>query len=259
MRFVTLTSDWNNDDFYIAAVKGALYTNCKDVNVVDITHKIDTFRYTQAAFILRNTFLNFPTNTIHIVAINTAFGNDKKPLCIKVKNHYFFGMESDIFSLLFVEEPEKVVVLKQQNKQQYSTFMEHSFFVQAAISLINGAKMEELGEEINYKHRYLEFLPAFEENIIYGKVIYIDSYKNVFTNITKEIFEKVAKNRPAVISIKREGYTISEISKNYNDVEIGDFLALFNSLDLMELAQRNGKMAEILTIDLGSPVNIKFQ
>lgn len=258
MRLVTLTSDWNNDDFYIAAVKGVLYSNCKDVNVIDITHKIDAFRYTQAAFVLRHAFLNFPLNTIHIVAINSAFSDDKKPLCIKVNGHYFFGMESNLFSLLFAEQPEKVVVLKQQNKQKYSTFMEYDFFAQAAISLINGAKPEELGQEIDYNHRYLDFLPAFEENIIYGKVVYIDSYKNLFTNITKEIFEKVAKNRPATISIKREGYTISEISKNYNDVEIGDFLALFNSLNLMELAQRNGKMAEILTVELGSSVNVKF-
>ena len=54
MPIITLTTDWNNDDFYLGAVKGAIYNNCIDVTVVDITHQIKPFNIYQAAFILKN-------------------------------------------------------------------------------------------------------------------------------------------------------------------------------------------------------------
>ncbi len=52
---------------------------------------------------------------------------------------------------------------------------------------------------------------------------------------------------------------MTKISKNYNVVEVGEMGAIFNSLDLLEISQRNGKLAELLDIKLNSPVTVKFK
>jgi len=37
--------------------------------------------------------------------------------------------------------------------------------------------------------------PVFDENIISGSVIYIDSYQNAITNINRKLFNEVGKGR----------------------------------------------------------------
>ncbi len=43
MPVITLTSDWNQKDFYLAAVKGRLLTQAEDLKIVDISHEIKAF------------------------------------------------------------------------------------------------------------------------------------------------------------------------------------------------------------------------
>ena len=54
MQLVTLTTDWGNSDFFAGMVKGRLYSLIPDVQVVDITHGIDSFNRNRAAFVVRN-------------------------------------------------------------------------------------------------------------------------------------------------------------------------------------------------------------
>ena len=71
MHIITLTSDWNDYDYYVASLKGKLLTNCPDVRIVDISHQVRLFNTAQAAFLVRNSYPNFPENTIHIIAVNS--------------------------------------------------------------------------------------------------------------------------------------------------------------------------------------------
>lgn len=258
MRLITLISDWHNDDFYTAAIKGSLYSKCSDIKVIDISHKIETFKYTQAAFVLRNAFLHFPEGTIHIVGINSDPDEKHPPICLKMKGHYFLGAASGIFSLMFSDQPEKVVQIKENEDIKLSTFPELTLYTQAAIALLNGKSIEDLGPELPGQYTHVQFMPAFDEGFITGSMIYFDSFQNSFTNITKKLFDEVGKGRPFVISFKSASYNISKISTSYNDVESGEIMALFNSLDLLEIAQRNGRLAELFDIRLNSPITIKF-
>lgn len=258
MQIITLISDWHNDDFYTASVKGLLYSKCANVRVVDISHKIDTFKYTQAAFVLRNAFLHFPEGTIHIVGINSNPDEAHPPICLKIKGHYFLGVASGIFSLMFSEKPEKVVQIEESGDIKRSTFSELTLFSQAAIALVNGKSIDDLGPELPGKYRHVQFLPAIDDNFITGSMIYIDSYQNAFTNITRELFNSVGKNRKFVISFKSDSFSTTKISNGYDDVESGEILAIFNSLDLLEIAQRDGKLAELFGIQLNSPITVRF-
>lgn len=259
MRIVTLISDWSHDDFYTAAVKGALYSKCDNIKVIDITNKIDSFKYTKAAFVLRNAYLHFPKGTIHIIAINSDISEKQPAVCIEHNGHYFLGTENGIFSLLFTNKPDTVIKIKESDLIKNTTFPELTVFANAAINLINKETAASLGEEIQSKIRPMQFMPGFDDNIITGNAIYIDSYFNVFTNVSKELFSEVGKNRDFTIAIKSDSYSINKISKNYNEVEVGEMVGLFNSLNLLEISQRNGRLAELLDIKLNSPVTIKFK
>ena len=68
---ITLTSDMGLKDYYVAAIKGSIYNQLPDVRVVDISHDIPPFDIIHASFVLKNTFKEFPKNTIHIIGVDT--------------------------------------------------------------------------------------------------------------------------------------------------------------------------------------------
>ena len=78
MSIVTLTSDWNSDDYYSAAVKGKILCRCPDTQVIDITNQVPAFNIALAAFQLKHAFRHFPAGTIHIVAVNNET-KEKRP------------------------------------------------------------------------------------------------------------------------------------------------------------------------------------
>jgi S-adenosylmethionine hydrolase len=259
MTIITLTTDWANDDFYIGAIKGLLYSKCPDVKVIDITHKIETYKYTQAAFVLKNSFTHFPAGTIHIVGINSDITEQQTPICLKLDGQYFVGAANGIFSLMFTQQPETIVEIKESDRFKVSSFPELTIFAEVAAFIAQGGDMKTLGPEIPGKYRHVQFMPAIDENAITGNVIYIDSFQNIITNISVDLFNQIGKKRKFSISVKSESYSVQKLSQNYSEVDVGEILALFNSLDLLEMAIRNGRLAELIDVRVNSPVTIKFR
>jgi S-adenosyl-L-methionine hydrolase (adenosine-forming) len=99
--------------------------------------------------------------------------------------------------------------------------------------------------------------PVISQNQIRGSVIHIDNYDNVILNITRDLFQKISKNRPFQLYFKRHD-PITQLSNYYNDVPIGETLCLFNS-DYLEIAINMGKAAELLGLKIEDTVQINFQ
>jgi len=66
-----------------------------------------------------------------------------------------------------------------------SLFPPVMFFVKVACHIAEGKPVEQLGSPKNFIVQKISFKPAIDGNLIKGKVIYIDNYENVFTNITE--------------------------------------------------------------------------
>jgi S-adenosyl-L-methionine hydrolase (adenosine-forming) len=256
MRIVTLISDWNLADYYIGAIKGRILSHCFDTLVVDINHQIVSHNINQAAFVLKNAYKNFPDGTIHIIAVQSESAKDRPFVVVKYNGHYFIGVDNGLFFLMMESEPEEIFAINEDG--QPGSFPELEIFSKAAIDLINGKKSDEIGQKRDKVLRQLPVLPAFEDNVIAGKVIYIDSYQNVITNINKETFEKVGMDRPFTIYVQSKGNRINKINKSYNETSEGDLLAIFNSAGYLEIAIRNGKVAELFNLSTSSAVRIVF-
>ena len=54
MSIVTLTTDFGNKDYSVAAVKkGAILSTFKNPKIIDISHQIEPYNVTQAAYVLK--------------------------------------------------------------------------------------------------------------------------------------------------------------------------------------------------------------
>ena len=210
MAIITLTSDWGLSDYYVPAVKGALYSALPDANVVDITHNIDSFDIRSAAFIVKNSYRHFPEGTIHILAIETVESLNNPHAVVKVNGHYFVGTDNDIFSLIVEGDDYEAVMIDVVQDTDFFTFSTRDRFVKVAVMLSQGKTLSEIGSPYTIKEK-IAFQPAFDSNSIHGIVIFVDAYENLVTNITKSLFEKVRAGRNFSIKLCCGLYSINKI------------------------------------------------
>ena len=254
MAIVTLTSDWNKDDFYVAAVKGSLMSRCPDVSLVDISHQVPAFNIAHAGFLVRNSYRHFPDNTIHIIAVKCE-GSEKHPfVAVQYNDHYFIGTDNGIFGLILDEGPVECVRLE---SVVGDSFPECSVLLNAACDIVLKKKFSQLGKPYRELYRQLPMLPAIDEGRINGSVVYIDSYKNAITNISRSLFEQIGKGRP--FELQGNHFRLHKINSAYNETSSGEILALFNSMGLLEIAMYDGNAADLLNLDVTSSVRIRFR
>lgn len=227
-------------DYYVAAVKGAIYSQCKDVVVVDVTHNIPPFDIAQASFVMRNTYVDFPEGTIHIISVNPEEDEQTEHFLVKHKGQYFIAADNGIFSLMFDGPPEQVFALSISQESDELTFPTKHLFVKAACHLARGGTPEVIGKKREKVTERSQFRPVVDANSIRGAVIFIDGYGNVVTNIEKQTFNTVGRGRPFKIILKMERYVIRTIHKKYNDVQEGEMIALFGAGGNLEIAINRG-------------------
>jgi len=78
-------------------------------------------------------------------------------------------------------------------------------------------------------------------------------------NVTKDFFEKEHKNRPFSIYMRKSNYTISKISKSYEDTENGEIVAFFNTNGYLEIALNRGNASGLLGLKVMDAIRIEFQ
>ncbi len=258
MPLITLTSDWNDMDFYAAAVRGRIHVLSSSALVEDITHNIKPFNTAQAAFVLRNSFPNFPPGSVHLILVNTEPDPTIPILAVKARGHYFIGTDNGVFSLILSGDIDEAVKIKLTKEQTSDSFIALDVFTSAAVHILEGGKLEDLGEKTDKYLERVPLRPTIEERAITGSVIYIDSYRNAITNISRDLFDRISQGRKFELFVQSKHYKITTLSTRYGDVQAGDLLALFNSVGLLEIAINNGNAARLLNLDNKSTVRIEF-
>ena len=257
MAIITLTSDWGLSDYYVAAVKGTIYSMLPDATVVDITHNIEPWDIASAAFIIRNCYKNFPEGTIHIIGVETEESPDKPHVALKANGHYFIGTDNDIFSLILGDTPYEAVTIEVIQDSDYFTFTTRDRFVKVAAMIANGLPFSEIGKPYPAIRKSITFQPTIDNNSIHGIITFIDSYENAVTNITRELFEKIRNGRAFDIRIGK--YVINKVCLSYTEVPLAEKLALFGTHGYLEIAMNHGKAASLLGISRDSSVDISFR
>ncbi len=253
MPIVSLTTDFGVRDYYLAVMKGSLLSQRQDINIVDISHNVKNFDIVQAAFVLKNAYRSFPTGTIHLVSVNTAYSQKPCFLIFKWEDHYFIGPDNGVFSLAFPDLSGKVYELEQTD----SALDIEQLFARAVAHLANGLPINEIGIPLDNIEQKISFQPVISQFQIKGSVVYIDNYENVITNISRVLFEKTRAKRPFSIYFKRFG-PIQRISRSYAEVEVGETLCRFNSAGLLEIAVNSGKASSLLGLRPDDAIQIDF-
>ncbi|HLT42460.1 MAG TPA: SAM-dependent chlorinase/fluorinase [Sphingobacteriaceae bacterium] len=258
MGIITLTTDLGHSDFYQAALKGSLLNLYPAVNIVDISHSIPPFDIQQAAFVLKNAYKYFPKKTVHLIGIDSVYNKNTRYLAIKYNGYYFIGTDNGIFSLLLEGAPEEAVELNVVQDLKFLHFPLTDIFAKAAVYLAKGGKLTDIGNPVDEIEQRAVIQPVIDNNTIRGRVVYVDSFQNVITNITKDLFTEVQNNRPFILHFRRNE-TIEQLSWHYNEVPEGEKLCLFGISNHLEIAINKGSASSLLGLHIGDIVSVSFE
>ncbi|MDP4291852.1 MAG: SAM-dependent chlorinase/fluorinase [Bacteroidota bacterium] len=258
MPIITLTSDWGYRDPYLGAVKGALLKQIPGVVIVDISHDIPKYNIRQAAFVIRNFYRDFPAGTIHIIGVLTEESEDHPHVVIHHNGYYFIGADSGVFSMIFDEEPQEMVMLDVYLDSNYQTFSSRDRFVKAAAHIAHGKPILELGYSHTGLTQKMSLQPVVNGNTIRGNVIYIDSYGNLISNISETLFRQLGNKRKFSLSFRGHKATPFREYRAYGDVPEGEIVVLFGTHGFMEIAINRGKANNMLGLEMDSTIVINF-
>lgn len=256
MALMTLTTDWGTRDYHVGAFKGLLMRSIPTIRIVDISHHVARHNIQQAAYIFSNAWPGFPPGTLHFIGVHNQTSSKSELIAIKKEGHIFVGLNDGFFSLLFDSPPVDMVCIPSAG--------EHSIFylpgiVSISDHLLSGKNLYELGSRPDHYEQRAAFLPAIDEELIHGVVIYIDDFGNVITNIRRELFEERRKGRKFEIVARKSQHSIDAISTDYSSAEGGSALALFNDAGYLEIAINEDSAFKLMNLRLNDNIRIEFK
>jgi len=254
MKAVTLISDFGTQDQYSAMLKGAMLSLNPDLNIVDVSHQVDTHDIRQAAYFLKAIYQKFPAGTIHIVAVHNFYDPNFEIICFEHKERYFIGPNNGVFSLTFdtVDESSIYRIVFDEDRNDLFSLIAHG------VALISkGLSITEVGPPLNHYEKKLAVQPVITDNEIRATIVHVDKYENLVLNVHKEFFEYIRKGRQVEIYFKFQS-PVKQIHNNYSEVPMGEVVCLFNAANYLEISINMGKAASQLDLMKDETIPIRF-
>jgi len=261
MAAITLLTDFGQADHYVACMKGVILQRAPTAQIIDVTHMIRPQDVVHGAFVLRQVFEYCPPGTIHIAVIDPGVGSRRRIMAARYGSQTILAPDNGLLTFIhrdFVLEELRVV----ENSRLYendvsNTFHGRDIFAPVAGHLWQGMLMEKVGPLA----RELELLnidrpQLLEQGGLEGKVLYIDHFGNLITNISEGDLGKLKGG------IQRQGVSVGPlrvgtVRTTYSDVRQGEIVALIGSTGMLEVAVNQGSAAKQLQASPGTVILVR--
>ena len=259
---IALMTDFGDDDFFVASLKGTILKINPDARLVDITHRVPSFDFRTASFILASCYRYFPEKTIFTVVVDPGVGSPRPVLLVETKHYFFVAPDNGVLTAVLDEE--EVQQVRTVTNEAYflpavsRTFEARDKMAPVAAALSTGLSCEEFGPEVDHYEKIELKKPEIKKNEIAGQVLYVDKFGNLITNIPEsQIQELKERFKNIKLGLHIREHHISRYEESYSKVTPGELLFLIGSLGLVEIACREGSAAQRIKAVSGDPVKIR--
>jgi S-adenosylmethionine hydrolase len=259
MSIITFLSDFGQKDGYVGCVEGMILSLNPDARIINISHNISPYQIEQGAYVLMSYYNYYPKGTIHLAVIDPGVGSMRLPLIVETKNYYFVGPDNGLFSYIFKNEKYQIYVIAiskiSKHTSRYnmlsSTFHARDIFGPAAALLSRGENALNLGEPHSQKPVTITGPVWNDHNQIIAKIIAIDHFGNIITNVARSELEQHIKKIDKVVI---NDNIIDKIENTYSAVPKDALLALWGSSGYLEISVNQGSAAKNLNCKIGQNI-----
>jgi S-adenosylmethionine hydrolase len=251
--FISLLTDLG--ETYAGIMQGVIYSINPHAQIINITHSTPDFDIEAACLLINNVAKYMPKGCINLVVVDPQVGSERKAIIIQNETSYFVGPDNGVFSLVLTDSSKifKIENEKYFLKEVSKVFHGRDIFSPVAAYLSLGTKVTDFGKELQPKDiKLINLSPIIHKDKIIGKIVYIDKFGNLITNITKDILtDKEIK----LIEVGK--FTIKgDLKEYYSQVEEGEVLGLIGSFGYLEVAINKGSAKDILNIKKNQDITV---
>ena len=248
MAIVTLTTDFGPSG-YVAEMKGVIYSIAPSANIVDITHSIHPQNILEGAHVLRQVAPHFP-NAVHVGVVDPGVGTSRRPILVECERGILIGPDNGLLipaarrlGLLRVIHLSKGEFFR---KEVSRTFHGRDIFAPVSGHALSGRAPGEMGEEITDWIGLELDHSSSEEGAIIGKVLHIDRFGNLITNIPADTIKShFGAGDLMEVKLGGPGYLL-QLIETYGDEKEGELIATISSSGHLEISQVGGSAWEQL-------------
>ncbi|MDD3493836.1 MAG: S-adenosyl-l-methionine hydroxide adenosyltransferase family protein [Candidatus Thermoplasmatota archaeon] len=252
---ITLTTDigWR----YAAQMKGRILSLLPEARLVDIAHDVSPQDVREGAFVLYAAVSHFP-RAVHIAVVDPGVGTRRRALMVETEGGFLVGPDNGVLlpaaRRLGLQEVYVITGSPLPAADVSSTFHGRDIFAPVAVHLARGVGPPHLGEacadyvDLDFGH------PAVGTSIE-GRVIYVDHFGNLITNIPGVLVDTTRGGQATV----QVGDTTVEVPlvRSYGYARRGQLLLTVSSADLVEIACREGSAQRQLSVGVGDRVVVE--
>lgn len=262
IQFVTLTTDYGLSDPYVAALKGQLLRQKPGLQLIDVAHNISKYNLQEAAYVLKNAFHFFPDGTLHLMDVSTTQSDNGEFMLFKFEGHYFVTPNNGVCSLLTHNAPIQPYLVPQGGRSSIHSFSLLRDVLPALHDFLHGTKADELYDQHIVDYEIMTpLLPVISGDSLHGRVIHVDSYENIITNVDRATFKKlVGKDGGFIIHLKKRlnhENKVSRLVNSYEEVGLSEIACFFGHNNLLQIALRGSNASGLLGLKANDPIFIE--
>lgn len=261
MKTMSFLSDFGLRSTYVAQMKAAAAC-ITDARFIDITHDVSPQDIYEGAFALMTVLPYFPEGTVHVAVVDPGVGTERKGIIIKTENHVLVGPDNGLL-LPAARNQDDFTVFEIANTEYMLPVVSHTFhgrdiFAPVAAHIADDVSPEEIGDEIS-DYVDLDFgSGTIKHDAAEGKIIYVDGFGNLVTNIDGDNFLKRISYGVKVMLSVADYQEIIPFAETYGQTDKEELLVTVGSHGFVELSVNQGDAAQTLDVKRDTPVIITF-
>jgi S-adenosyl-L-methionine hydrolase (adenosine-forming) len=259
LRVITLTTDFGLSDGYAGVLKGVIWKIAPEVKIADISHLISPQNVMEGALTLGRAAAYFPEGTIHVGVVDPGVGTGRRAIAARLGPQYFVGPDNGLFTVLLeqAEDKQEKIEVFHLNRPEFwlssisNVFHGRDIFAPTAAHLAQGVRLESMGMPIQDPQRLKLPVPERLAGGWRGKVLSIDHFGNLSTNLGKDLLAGLTN-----VKIHYKNWTLDGLLVAFGEGTPGQLVAIIDSSDHLSLNVVNGNAAEQFNGRIGDELEI---
>ena len=250
LTIITLLSDFGLNDPYVAQMKAVIRSVSANAEIVDISHGIEKHRIATGSFILETTVPFFPRGSVHVAVVDPSVGSSRLPIVVKCDNGLLLGPDNGLLSRasekLGFQAAYQIENTHFIRNKISSTFHGRDIYASAAAAIAAGTDAALAGPKLARITRLEIPDPIFSNQRVVCRVLYVDSFGNIVTNISGSDRKRLEFREGQSVKIhtgKSDESFRGVTAKSYFEISEGRFGFLLGSQGYFEIALKESSAA----------------
>ena len=261
---IALLTDFGLRDTYVAMLKAVIRDIAPEATVIDLSHQVPAHDVREGAFDLFVSHAFFPPDTVFCCVVDPGVGSSRRAVALRLRRgaghpYRFVGPDNGLFTAVLEGATVETVASLDDPAYQLaavsSTFHGRDVFAPAAAHLARGVAIEALGAAVDPDSLVLLpwDRPRRTDEGWEADLIHHDPFGNLISNLPSQALQPDLSRWRVFL----DSFEIGPIRRAFSDVPVGRPLAFVGSSGLVEIAVRDGRAADVLSVRKGSVVRVR--